>query len=515
MSKVVLIGSVSLLVVMLIAVGVVLYLRSQQSASPAPAGTPPAGTPPAGTPPASSGCATNASCPAATPICVIPSGDTKGACKECGSTADCGVNKKCARGKCIDELKCYYNEDCTAAGKTKCLLPSGGTLGTTLGTCVECNTNANCPTGKVCYNGVCTLIADVPPINCMTNADCANDPKGQTKCLIPSGNLTGSCKTCAVDGDCSNPAAKRCGPDGMCYGCLNDANCQANFVCQNPGTSTAVCVEKGCTSNGDCSSGEVCAYPGTTFAKCVTTCNTAADCTEAGLRNCWGYENGAITQYKFKSGGPNYCVSSGPQKCCWNRFIQGCTSNGDCDGGGEGCVNNGDVTQQYGKATCNTCQSQGLVVNAAKDGCVKPYSVYPGVATVGNNAFTQLTVNSTDECGTACLNDPDCTHFVYRKNDKQCFKKKPNEPNANFDMYFKQENGAAYTHMDGWAMYGGDIDNKGANAQNCRDVCNNYGKFCYGYLTYKPDPNQCYIKGNFTDANIDTGTVTRPDSKSY
>ena len=39
-------------------------------------------------------------------------------------------------------------------------------------------------------------------------------------------------------------------------------------------------------------------------------------------------------------------------KCCWNRHEQICAATGDCDGGGEGCVENGTRTHDHGVVRC-------------------------------------------------------------------------------------------------------------------------------------------------------------------
>ena len=39
-------------------------------------------------------------------------------------------------------------------------------------------------------------------------------------------------------------------------------------------------------------------------------------------------------------------------KCCWNRHEQVCAATGDCDGGGEGCVENGTRTHDHGVVRC-------------------------------------------------------------------------------------------------------------------------------------------------------------------
>ena len=45
-------------------------------------------------------------------------------------------------------------------------------------------------------------------------------------------------------------------------------------------------------------------------------------------------------------------ASPGSDRCCWNRFVQACHSDDDCDRGGEGCVVDGTKTQEHGNATC-------------------------------------------------------------------------------------------------------------------------------------------------------------------
>lgn len=60
-----------------------------------------------------------------------------------------------------------------------------------------------------------------------------------------------------------------------------------------------------------------------------------------------------------------------PQKCCWNRDIQSCSANSDCDSGGEGCISSGTITTKYGKVMCDTCESKGMVLSPDKTQCVK------------------------------------------------------------------------------------------------------------------------------------------------
>lgn len=59
-------------------------------------------------------------------------------------------------------------------------------------------------------------------------------------------------------------------------------------------------------------------------------------------------------------------------KCCWNRLIQDCSANSDCDTGGEGCVTTGTNTAQYGTFQCNTCKMQGGTMSADRNSCILP-----------------------------------------------------------------------------------------------------------------------------------------------
>ncbi len=64
-----------------------------------------------------------------------------------------------------------------------------------------------------------------------------------------------------------------------------------------------------------------------------------------------------------------------PVKCCWNRAIQGCSADSECDTGGEGCIASGTPTKQYGSFACNTCDMQGKIYNRGSDSCVDKPSI--------------------------------------------------------------------------------------------------------------------------------------------
>ena len=47
-----------------------------------------------------------------------------------------------------------------------------------------------------------------------------------------------------------------------------------------------------------------------------------------------------------------YGVAECARRCCWNRFTQPCVMDGECDDGGEGCIMSGTLTEKHGVAEC-------------------------------------------------------------------------------------------------------------------------------------------------------------------
>ena len=94
---------------------------------------------------------------------------------------------------------------------------------------------------------------------------------------------------------------------------------------------------------------------------------------------------------------PASTSSSGP-KCCWNRAIQGCSQNSDCDAlsssetlATNACRVSGTPTSTYGSFACNTCEMQGKTYDQAT--CIDPNA--------RNLAF-----------GANCLNNAQCASGV-------------------------------------------------------------------------------------------------------
>ncbi|MDD2775473.1 MAG: LamG domain-containing protein [Gallionella sp.] len=81
-------------------------------------------------------------------------------------------------------------------------------------------------------------------------------------------------------------------------------------------------------------------------------------------------------------------ASTNLNKCCWNRAIQSCNSNSDCDGGGEGCRVSGTPTNQYGSFACSTCESQGQVYDGTTGSCKSPTATTTVASQTSNAAST-------------------------------------------------------------------------------------------------------------------------------
>lgn len=78
------------------------------------------------------------------------------------------------------------------------------------------------------------------------------------------------------------------------------------------------------------------------------------------------------------------CPPVTPDKCCWNRVIQPCNKDDDCDPYPQGSADQTDSqnymgarrcrtgqfdTHQYGTSTCDTCQSRGKKYDSSTGSC--------------------------------------------------------------------------------------------------------------------------------------------------
>ncbi len=158
---------------------------------------------------------------------------TNGFCEavDCVAATDCPDDGLFCTGEpvCLASNTCGFSGNpCTGAASI-CLEATDE--------CVECESNADCPAGDTCEDGVC-----VTPPECVTDADC------------PAGEVcdNGTCVTppeCTTDDDC---AAGQVCEDGVCVTppeCVTDDDCAAGQVCED---GVCVAAPVGCTSDADC-----------------------------------------------------------------------------------------------------------------------------------------------------------------------------------------------------------------------------------------------------------------------
>ena len=98
-------------------------------------------------------------------------------------------------------------------------------------------------------------------------------------------------------------------------------------------------------------------------------------------------------------------------KCCWDRFTQLCTSAGQCDPSGEGCILNGSRTERYGVATCSIplikaafmSQQSMAAEGGIGEGVATKVTDAPGPGVPAKLPWVHLAPNSTNPANPASL----------------------------------------------------------------------------------------------------------------
>jgi hypothetical protein len=101
----------------------------------------------------------------------------------------------------------------------------------------------------------------------------------------------------------------------------------------------------------------------------------------SGNQCCWDRATQGCSKDGDCDAGGEGCIYAGTKtarygafqcnvtKCCWDRLLQSCSQASQCDPGGEGCIASGTSTLTYGTFQCNTCEMQGEVYDPATASC--------------------------------------------------------------------------------------------------------------------------------------------------
>jgi hypothetical protein len=159
----------------------------------------------------------------------------------------------------------------------------------------QCATDADCPTGQGCNDGLITKTCE---LRCSRDEACAADEFCDTDSVfssfshcVPGCRVDGQCgggricergicqEGCRVDSQCPNGMA--C--EGTCIpGCRDDSECAAGARC-----ACHQCTEGVCHSDTDCAAGEYCPL-GVAIGCTITRCEPLPAPVQCGSSTCHG-----------------------------------------------------------------------------------------------------------------------------------------------------------------------------------------------------------------------------------
>jgi len=263
-------------------------------------------------------------------------------CDENKDKAECNCDDK--KNPCPDKRVCC-NKKCCPTGY-KCLS----------GNCVQCESDADCPTGQKCdlETHKCVLP------DCNDNTDCDSGLCCRNKCCPPGYkcDASGQCIECTTDAECvaAHGAGWKCDlTTNRCERtiCTGDADCASGSCNIKTGqccaagytymSDTEQC-ERRCDTNGQCTgAGEIC-------CSLTGTCRTAANCVCSSARPC---PNSRVCC-------SGTCCAVG-QKCDATKGCVDCTTDAECvtaHGTGWKC-----------DLTTNTCVTDTCTVRCPNGAC--------------------------------------------------------------------------------------------------------------------------------------------------
>jgi hypothetical protein len=350
------------------------------------------------------GCASNANCGGATPVCIVyDAGSVSSGCAQCATSADCpdwamgcvynSCNGCLTSSDCPSKLTCglavntgsafYGGSACECTGDSDCPLdvPTcvGGYVDAGIGKQCACTDSSQCANGYVCEvrapYGVVSAPQSDPPggvvggaciPSCATSADCTVSFPGTENVVCDT--ASGFCVPCVSDQDCTANAdpnqpyvAPKCVPfDG---GYVAPVNAPNPYVGPpfNPGGGRC-----GCSDTSQCNGGYTCtptsrgfylppALPGVCGPPC-TYQNGVDSCYLAGLY-VYPYPSEPIP---FSGTNQLYCntFTGACQQCLDDYDCSGSTTAPFCTDSGAciGCRNADDcATSPF---PYNSCHSQ-------------------------------------------------------------------------------------------------------------------------------------------------------------
>jgi hypothetical protein len=305
--------------------------------------------------------------------------DGSGHCVACVAAADCPAQST----KCITNT-CTGNACGTmkAASGTACT-DNNGKVCDGNGTCVECNTTADCTGSNICTSNQC-----VP-------ATCTDHVKDGNETDVDCGGACPGCadaKACMVAGDCLSGFCKTM----VCTACAHDADCASGNFCDlsnNGGTCTPTkAVGMACGGSNECTGGN-----------CVDgfCCNTACNGTCTACSNA-----------KKGAGADGVCgnvvAGTDPNNQCPDQGAASCGTNGSCDGNGA-CADYSNSTVCAAQVCSNGSVTPARMCNGTGTcSAGSPMSCAPYAGCNGN------------ACPTTCSADADCTSGNYCNAQSHC-----------------------------------------------------------------------------------------------
>lgn len=223
-----------------------------------------------------------------------------------------------------------------------------------------CTTDAECPDGQSCQDGVCTAAGA-----CNCNYDCdkaagqvCNQATGQCESGAPPVNCQSDCD-CFSGESCIGNQCRPSGGDET--PCSTDADCDSGETCQN-----GHCLPTNCSSREDCA-GATCLI--CVQGECVApppVCQGTSDC-------CVGYYCNFGTCVPEST---DECLSDSdctddPEfpRCVDGKCVQECVNDIDCPLADQVCVDNHCKTPGCQPETCPTGQWCDTGDGQCKPGC--------------------------------------------------------------------------------------------------------------------------------------------------